>query len=319
VFKYSIGGKSLNPSYGTTPSDASRTYTYSTWHLGRDIDLTAGVAYGRVKFSAASVPPSDERTRTEEEVDPKAGIVFRLTPTTTLRGTYFETLGAAGNADLESIEPTQIAGFNQLFDDPPGTRTRAGGVGLDQKIAKWTYVGMEAMWRNPKWSLGKDLQPARVNSTDDVVVPLHAQERSLRAHVYQVLHRTTTATIDYTLLDREDDSSFLGDVTDDHSLTHRIRLGLNYFDPHGWFSGLGATWRHQRLEDFERAADGVANGARDFWILDATVGYQFPRRLGYIAFTFDNLLDRDFRYQPVGIDQRLLPEFSANMRLFVNF
>jgi hypothetical protein len=195
---------------------------------------------------------------------------------------------------------------------------------LDQKIAKWTYAGAEALWREPRWSVGYNQRPGAPQTTNDVVFTQHARERGLRAHLYQVLHRTTTATIEYTLWDREEDSSndptgYFTDRTDDHSLTHRVRFGLNYFDPSGWFAGLGATWRHQTLEDFEPANDGVRNGVQDFWIVDATIGYQFPKRFGYVAFSFNNLFDRDFHYQPVGIDQRFLPEFSANMRLFVNF
>ena len=224
----------------------------------------------------------------------------------------------SGSADLESIEPTQVAGFNQLFDDPAGTRAHGAGVGLDQKIAKWTYAGVEALWRDSRWVQGLETQPALPGGAGNRVFHLLARERSLRGHLYQVLNRRTTATAEYILHDREDDGSEFGDGSDGRSRTHRVRLGINYFDPQGWFTGFGATWRRQRLEGFE-TADGVADGARDFWLLDATVGYQFPQRTGYVAFTFNNLLDQDFRYRAVGIDQRFLPDFSVNFRLSLNF
>ena len=310
-------------SRGSTPAKAERAYFYSTWHLSRRIDLTAGVSYGRVEFSEVSVPLSDEETRIEDAIDPKAGLVFRLTPATTLRAAYYETLGSAGDSDLESIEPTQIAGFNQLFDDPAGTRARGAGVGLDQKIAKRTYAGVEALWRESEWSFGYDARLFR-GTLDNVVFERRAQERSVRAYLYQVIHPTATATIEYVLLDRSEDSSrdpfgLFADRSDDQSLTHRVRLGVNRFLPSGLFAGVGVTWRHQTLEDFEQASDGIPNGKQDFCIVDATLGYQFPQRTGYIAFSFNNLFDEDFRYHPVGIDQRLVPEFSANARLFLNF
>jgi Tfp pilus assembly protein PilF len=303
-------------SFGVTPANSLRGYLYSTWHLGDEVDLTAGGDYRRIEFSEVSSPPFDDASLTREGFDAKAGLVVRLTPTTTLRGAYLETLSGAGNADLESIEPTQVAGFNQLFDDPIATHARGAGVGLDQKFAKWTYAGVEATWRDLRWPLGMDSQPAFPSVNN--VFTLRARERGLRSYAYQVLHRTATATAEYTLLEREDDSRQLGDATNDHSLTHRVRLGLNYFDPHGWFAGLGATWRYQNLKDFE-ADDGVVNGNRDFWIFDAMVGYQFPKRTGYVAFSFNNVFSQDFRYQPVGIDERFLPTFSANMRLSLNF
>ena len=77
--------------------------------------------------------------------------------------------------------------------------------------------------------------------------------------------------------------------------------------------------KYQYLKHFEPAQDNVENGTRDFWIWDATIGYQFPRRTGYVAVSFNNLFDRTFRYQPVGIDERFLPDFSMNVRFFINF
>lgn len=320
TFYRALGASFRIPSQGTTPANAERAYLYSTWHLGRNMDVTIGATYGRVEYSEVSIAPSDSDSLTTESFDPKAGAVVRLTPSTTLRGAYYETLGAAGSADLETIEPTQVAGFNQLFDEPAGTRSRGAGIGLDQKIAKWTYAGIDATWRQPRWSFGYDPQPGRRGgATDNVVVGLRGEERSLRAHLYQVLNKNTTLTAEYTLLNREDDGSTLGDTNHDRSLTHRIRLGWNYFYASGLFAGVGATWRHQTLEDFETGSDGVRNGTEEFWIMDATVGYQFPQRTGYVAFSFNNLFDQDFRYQSVGIDQRFLPEFSVNMRLSLNF
>src|SRR5262249_16916049 len=157
-------------------------------------------------------------------------------------------------------------------DDPIGAQARGAGVGLDQKFAKWTYAGVEATWRQlgSPFGLAPLFAQPGIATTNDFVT-LRARERGLRAYFYQVMHRTTTATVEYTFLERRDDTSQAGDLTDDRSLTHRVRLGLNYFDPHGWFAGIAATWRHQHLQNFE-AADGVENGVRDFWIWDASLG-----------------------------------------------
>lgn len=310
------------PSAGTTPADAQRVYVYPTWHLGAHVDLTTGISYGRIEYAEASGPPFDNVERHRDAVSPKAGLVWRATPSTTLRGAYYETLGAAGSADLEGIEPTQVAGFNQLFDDPMATRGRGAGMGLDHKLAKQTYAGAEVMWRELRSPFGLDQQPTFGGGTPNDFMTGKTREQSIRTYLYQVVHRTTTATAEYTLLDQEQDTSKftpeLRDLTDDHSRTHRVRLGLNYFHPRGWFAGLSATWRHQELSAFD-AADGVVNDTRDFWIVDATVGYQFPRRRGYLALNCNNLFDQSFRYQPVGMDQRFLPDFSVGMRLSLNY
>ncbi len=313
-----FGGQLSVDSRATTPANAQRAYLYSTWHVGSRIDFTAGAAYGHVEFSELSVAPFDDAKQAKESLDPKAGLVVRLTPTTTLRGAYFETLGGAGSADLEAIEPTQVSGFNQLFDDPVAARARGAGVGLDQKFAKRTYAGVDATWREIRWPFGFDSVPTLPGGGENLVSNLRAEESSLRAYLYQVLNRTATATLEYTLLDRKDDAFVFIETNPDRSRTHRVRLGFNYFNPHGWFSSMNATWRYQELKNFE-PADGVVNGAHDFWIVDTTVGYQFPKRTGYVAFSFNNLFDQSFRYQPVGIDQRFLPDFSVGMRLSLNY
>lgn len=319
---FSLFGGFPVASGGTTPADAQRIYLYPTWHLGERVNLTTGATYGKINFSEVSGPPFDDAAREREALDPKAGLVVRVTSATTLRGAYYETLGAAGNADLEGIEPTQVAGFNQLFDDPIGTKARGAGIGLDHKFARWTYLGVEGTWRELRSPFGLDQQATTGGVTPNDFLTLRARERGVRAYLYQVLHRTTTATAEYTLLDREDDNSQLTpelrDLTHDHSLTHRVRLGLNYFQSRGWFAGLGATWRYQELKNFD-PADAVENGTRDFWIFDATLGCQFPKRTGYMALSFNNLFDRDFRYQPVGIDQRFIPQFSLGLRLSLNY
>jgi hypothetical protein len=319
VFQFTFPFQLPISTEGTTPEESQRGYLYATWHLGERVDLTTGATYAHVRFSELTGGPFDDSDSEANELDPKVGLVARISARTTLRAAYFETLGGAGNADLESIEPTQVAGFNQLFDDPIAARARGAGVGLDQKFAKQTYLGVEGLWRELDWTLGSDPADTVLAFFPKAISELQASERSARAYIYQVLNRRTTATVEYTLLDRTDDTSELGDASTDKSLTHRIRIGLNYFHPSGWFAGAAGTWRHQELNDFEPASDGVQNGTQHFWIVDTTLGYQFPRRLGYVALGFNNLLDQTFHYLPVGIDQRFLPTFSMNMRLFVNF
>jgi hypothetical protein len=309
-------------SQGNTPTSAQRAYLYPTWHFGDDIDLTTGVAYGRIQFAEVSVPPYDDATEEREKFLPKVGMVWRVTPGMTLRAAYFGTLGAASSADLESLEPTQVAGFNQLFDDPVGTEAQGWGLGWDQKFAKRTYLGAALFCRRLDSPFGIDLQPGLGGDGTNVPMTEHVEECGLRGYYYQVLHRTLTFTTEYDYLHRQADTADyptpFADATDDANLTHRLRLGLNYFHPTGWFASLGATWRHQTLENFE-VADGVANGTQSFWILDASVGYQFPRRTGAVTISFNNLLDRDYRYQPVGLDSRFYPDVNVGVRLFLNF
>ena len=48
----------------------------------------------------------------------------------------------------QTIEPTQVAGFNQLFDGVEGEAAWRYGVGIDQKLSGTLYAGAELSWRD---------------------------------------------------------------------------------------------------------------------------------------------------------------------------
>jgi len=64
-----------------------------------------------------------------------------------LRLAYIETVKRALLVD-QTIEPTQVAAFNQFFDDQPGTRAKRYGIGIDARFASTVYGGVEASNRD---------------------------------------------------------------------------------------------------------------------------------------------------------------------------
>ena len=51
-------------------------------------------------------------------------------------------------ADNRTLEPTQVAGFNQLFDDANGTKRCATASGSTDRLTDNLFVGAEATWRD---------------------------------------------------------------------------------------------------------------------------------------------------------------------------
>ena len=47
----------------------------------------------------------------------------------------------------QTIEPTMVAGFNQLFDDLNGTKADQAGAGLDFRLTSDVAVGVEGIYR----------------------------------------------------------------------------------------------------------------------------------------------------------------------------
>lgn len=306
-------------STGQQPTQSQRAYLYTTWHLSDWLDASGGVSYARLKLSANSLPPIfDDDTLTTDRWSPKSGFTWYLTPQTLVRGAYFQTLGTASVVDIESIEPTLVAGFNQLVDDLPGTRSETFGIGVDHKFTKRNYFGVELLRRKASRDLGLvydlldlDTQTGQFTQreTPREFAEFVTREDLLSAYYYQVLGRRMTGAVDYTVGRLEDE------MFEKENQTHRIRWGLHYFHPCGLFARTAVTWRNQDLEGFGEKKDGI----HDFWIWDGGLGYQFPKRYGILFLSVTNILDQDFRYEPTGVDPSFLPDTSYNLQFTLNF
>ena len=255
--------------------------------------------------------------------DPKVGFVITPAGGTTFRAAYFETTGTAGIREFELIEPTTMSGFNQTFFDVfPGTRARNTAIGIDQKFDSKTYIGAEAMHRSLKRKFPLSVSSLYFDSFDgslqdqEIFVQeddAHIDEDIAKGYIYQVLHRTTTATLDY-LWNRDKDNYYGSEAK-----TNRVRTGVNYFDSSGFLTFARGTWRDQSLKGFFEYDENGAELTNDFWILDVGAGYRIPNRRGQIVLTLTNLLDKDFYYLPSGIDPLVLPGFGATLAFSYNF
>lgn len=318
-FPYAINLNSM----AENGESSKRLFTYSTWHLQDWLDLHAGLSYSYLHLSGSSIQvPYSESINTLSQWNPKAGVSIYATPSTTLRSAYFETIGNSGIRELEVIEPTTVAGFNQVLFDPfPGTRTQNYAVGVDQKFAKSTYFGVEAVRRAltrlapvPYDIASFDFDSGEFISSENISVDgkSYNYQDDFRGYLNQVLAKKATASIEYNYLIDEDRDN------DAESRTQRYRTSLNYFEENGFFAFTSGTWRNQSLDNFDEVY-GVPDGSKDFWIFDTGVGYRLPKRHGSVALVLNNILDSDFNYIPTGTDPLVFPGIGGTVVVSVNF
>uniref|UniRef100_UPI0005EBBE67 hypothetical protein n=1 Tax=Methyloterricola oryzae TaxID=1495050 RepID=UPI0005EBBE67 len=217
---------------------------------------------------------------TRRSFNPKGGILWNITPDTTLRAAAFRTQKRFLFAG-QTLEPTQLAGFNQFYDDPNGTRADRYGIGLDQRFTPTLNGGAELSERQLQVpSLGADYQSWR--------------ETQYRGYLLWTPASQWATTLEYY---REDfanlESIDQGGPRD--TQTQYIPASVAYFDPTGWFTRLRATHYHQRV------SDGSRSGSDDAVFLDLGLGYRFPRRLGLLEVQLQNLLDQHYRYEAYGL------------------
>jgi Flp pilus assembly protein TadD len=319
--------------------NAQRAFSYLTWHLAEALDVNLGANYSHLelgKGSRVTVPFIDDTTYVHG-FSPKAGLTLYAGPDLTLRAAYFETIGTASIREFENIEPTLVGGFNQSIKDPTGgSLGESYAFGLDYKLAKRTYTGVEYIHRRLSQDApeivsvldveGSTFEDAVVvaNNTRFTDVRQFSDEDLISAYLYQVFDSHFSGTLDGQIF--FDDARRLDAARaielHNESQTARLRGGLNYFRPDGWFAFGMATWRYQDAQGFSPPGielDPDPDSVRDFWIFDAGVGYQLPHRRGRIALAVSNLLDERYHYLALPFDEPLAPGRTINLKATVNF
>lgn len=253
-----------------------------------------GYLYGNINFPdpvtwtlGLSIDDYEEEPLEVSEVNPKFGVQWNVTKDFTLRGAAFRTVKPALVAN-RTIEPTQIAGFNQFFDDVNGTEAWRWGVGTDWRITNELFVGAEATWR--------DLDVPLFEGFDEVIVE-DWDEQSHRAYAFWTPIPEVSLSAEFVYDRFESDP---GPGTDDFGFPLRVEtfsvpLAARYFHPNGFFAGIGATFVDQEVD--RTAASGGAEGSDSFFLLDAAIGWRFPNRRGIASLEATNLLDEEFEYQ----------------------
>jgi outer membrane receptor protein involved in Fe transport len=214
------------------------------------------------------------------KTNPKFGVEWNVTDYLTLRGAAFTTVKRALIAD-QTIEPTQVAGFDQFLDDINGTKASEYAGGIDWRIGG-ALTGIEVRHR--------DLEVLASESSFD-----GAAENSLYYYVYSTPTERISLTGSYTFDNFDNAHNVAVFVQPEHVTTHQVALGVNYFHPTGVFAGVGVTFVHQDVA-MDSEVNSLPDGDSDFWLLDAGIGYRLPRRRGIVSLEGRNLLNQGFSY-----------------------
>ncbi len=273
----SFMGESALSKFETSHTDV---YAYSIWNFPKDVVWTVGFS---VDFFDSEAIGLDT-----QQPNPKFGVVWNPFPGTTLRGAVFRTLKRTLLTD-QTVEPTHVAGFNQFFDDAEGTDAWRYGVGLDQKLTDRLFAGAEFSLRDldiPSLSFSV---PAKIFYND-------AREELGRAYLYWIPHKWFAfgPQYQYELTKFDPNLPAFGISRIE---THRLGFGISFFHPSGLIARVNPTLVFQDGEFRVNPGDPVFTGDSSFFVLDASLGYRLPGRLGLIEVVAKNLFDESFRFQ----------------------
>ncbi len=272
----------------------ARVYVYGNITLLPGVVGTVGLSYQdydqdqvyNYTDQTGFLPPSSAESDLDfDEVNPKLGIRAEVMDNLELRASYFEVVKPALSSN-RTLEPTQVAGFNQFFDDPNGTKSKRYGLGLDGKASSTFSYGVELTRRE----------------IEGLVSPLGAEpffedrdEWLHRAYAYwtPVDRLAVDFSLEYDRSENQDDSAVSG-VRPTQVDTHSFPVSIRYFHPGGTFVGVRTTYVDQKVEaesDYQ-----YQTGSSNFTLVDLVVGYRLPKRKGIMSLSFQNVFDEEFDY-----------------------
>ena len=121
-------------SFDTTRPESFSAYVYGTAEIWPQLQLTLGISRDEIRNVFY------ERSRW----NPKAGLTWQATEDTTIRAGAFQTLQRitpSRQEILPSLEPTEVAGFNQFFFGNGSEEADRYGLGIDHRFSGSLHGG----------------------------------------------------------------------------------------------------------------------------------------------------------------------------------
>ena len=289
IYATLTGDEQLFPGYGINDNEYAYTVEGQYLFHGEQFNLTTGAghfkAYDNTVYSFFPYPPTVDKTDTKhtnaysylqlklikaavltlgvstdfydgvegkhDQMNPKAGLIWNPFPDTTIRAAYFKVLKRMLLGD-QTIEPTQVAGFNQFFDDVNATKSTRYGVGIDQKLSASFFAGAEFSRRNVESPL-----------LSYTVEYIPSVEKLARYYLYWTPTPRLALKAEYQYEEFDLDSAGSNAYAANKIQTHRVPLEIAFFDP----SGFIFKWKPTYINQHGRFINSMYEFGRDKLIL----------------------------------------------------
>lgn len=279
--------------------DNTNGYIYTNLNFNQNLNTTIGFSYDYFQRKESII----------SDFNPKFGLQWNFTNHLRLRMAWIETIKAPLTT-LQTIQPTQVAGFNQLFDDPDGTKSRRMGIGLDAHYGNKLFSGFEIS--------NRDLSVPSFSFSNPNPSLQDQKENLYRTYIYGLLHKNWSAKSEIQF---EQFSRLPTSAGPHHIDTFSIPASIDYFNPLGFFASITGTFVHQEVD----RKGAIKKGIDKFFLVDASLGYRFPNRRGILSLEARNIFDEHFLFRNPHfetselINPRFIPTRTIFARVTLNF
>jgi outer membrane receptor protein involved in Fe transport len=315
-------------------------YGYHQWQVFDPLQLIGGVTYDHITYPENfQTAPIWGNEQTEDQVSPKAGLIWTPLNGTTLRFAYACSVAGASLDQSYQLEPSQVAGFIQSYRSlipesvvgpVPGAHFETYSFSLEQKFSTGTYLGVsgDLLYSDVGRTVGAFdysflLTPFPVPSSG-LHENLNFKEQSLLFTANQLVGRNWSLGARYRISDAMLNDSFAvpsgvgtnNFLPNQHSeaILNQVDLLAVYNHPCGFFAQSDAHWYVQNNIDEASAEPGD-----NFWQLNAFAGYRFLQRRAELTLGLLNITDQNYKLNPLNLYNELPRSRTLALRLQINF
>jgi len=273
-----------------TKTDLSQTrfYGYFFYEAGPMFSWTGGITLLK------------EQNETDSDLKkgyPKLGLRLEPNPDNEVRLAVFRNRVSVILPSLyETLEPTQIAGFNELYDDIGSTDSWNYTAAYKHRFSKDLRVGISSIYRK---------LDTKIDVFDlSTPFPTLSSQRLEYDDKYANIWLNWTPSPRWSLgveyaYNRYDlekgihssDSSILAPDGVLKLTTHKIPASLSFFHPSGIISKLTATYYNQEGNFVDSSGMTVQEGEDSGVVTDLSLSYRFQQRIGSASIGVKNLFD----------------------------
>jgi len=306
-------------------------YAYAKIRDIGPLEVTGGLAIERVDSPTGMLPPRDSNmfvapiTFEDSQLSPKLSVSWFATPSTVVRAAGYSRLSPFLGR-VQSLEPTQVGGFNQFFEEPGGTSSQTFGAGVDQRFGGRLFAGLNYIKRSmdipePYCEFPDDFSGCNFQQVDRVIVR-DGDDTIASAYVEGAMGKRLTGRIEYASQDSEFDVTQVSQtgIFEDRVRTQRLVPELRLMLPIGLFAVARGNYYNQKVDQFDQLSSPLRSEVEaEFWTADFSVGMRFPDRWGSIVLDVTNLTDREYDFYLPSLQDTVIPARRAVLRLNVTY
>ena len=299
----------LNPietiNKGTT--EYQTVYGYWQQRFIQRIDVSFGASYADLD----AVQFNDDI----DQWNPALGLNWRIKQGLNLRAAGYRTLKRPKQTE-QTLEPTQIVGFNKFFDEFDGTNSENYGLGLDYQANQHWWLGIERLER--------DLESQQTS------FGLIQESEETRQMLYLYWSNTLFSVNVHYFYENMERQAITDFIVTDRPIklkTESLPIEFRYHQRNGFSFMIKPSYVRQDawFESPLLSTSGIVKADEDFWLLDIAASYSFWNKKGKASLDILNALDEDFRFQDNNFQDNspqpvvYVPERSVFARLSLFF